>query len=198
MEGVNEFVQNLRCMLTAAFVRTVGERDRIHVTRSNGSEVSWVFPTYGDVLPHDMIHLIVESAYGVKRGFWGRVDAGLDPRAAAEKMNRLSGHDKYAAFGDDLGELLLAEALANAGWVMIDSSVEDLYAQIAAACGEMSIVPPVLLSTERVAQVRSVILHLSRQWKGFRPKGAIQLQFDPLNPVRGFEQTLKEAEVNQG
>ena len=39
-------------MLHAAFVRTVGAPDRIYVTRSDRSEVSWPFPTYGDGLPH--------------------------------------------------------------------------------------------------------------------------------------------------
>ena len=66
-------------MLNASFVRTVGDRDRIYVRRSDGSEVNWVFPTFGDAPPHDMIHLVVESAFGVTQGFWGRVDAGIDP-----------------------------------------------------------------------------------------------------------------------
>ena len=35
--------------LRARFVRTVGERDKVYVRRSDGSETSWVFPTYGDV-----------------------------------------------------------------------------------------------------------------------------------------------------
>ena len=66
-------------VLRASFVRVAGQRDRIYVLRSDGSEVSWVFPTYGDMVPHDLVHVVVESAFGLKNGFWGRVDAGVDP-----------------------------------------------------------------------------------------------------------------------
>ena len=179
-------------MLNASFVRRAGERDRIYVTRSDGSEVSWVFPTYGDVPPHDMIHLIVESAFGLAQGFWARVDAGADPGVITAQANRMGGRNKYAAFGDDLSGLALAEALANPGWLMAESSVDDLHNQIAAACREASLTPPVLLSTERTAQVRAVLMHLAKRWKGLYPKGAIQLQFDTTSPVRSFEQFFRD------
>ena len=50
-------------MLKASFVRTVGDRDRIYVVRSDGSEVNGAFPAYGDALPHDLTHLVVEAAF---------------------------------------------------------------------------------------------------------------------------------------
>jgi hypothetical protein len=88
----------------------VGERDRIYVTRTNGNEVSWVFATYGNVPPHDMIHLIVESAFDVAQGFWGRVDAGADSGRIMAQANRVGGPNKYAAFGEDLSDLRCAKA----------------------------------------------------------------------------------------
>jgi hypothetical protein len=184
-------------MLKASFVRTLGERDRIYVTRSDGTGVNWAFPTYSGVPPHDMIHLIVESAFGVTHGFWGRVDAGADPGVIAARANRRGGRDKYAAFGDDLSGLQLAEALANSGWLMNDSPAEVLQNQIVAACREVSLPAPVTLSTELTTQVRSVLKHLATQWKGLTPKGAIQLQFDRQDPRRGFQQLLSEATVQQ-
>jgi hypothetical protein len=36
--------------MEVSFVRIRGQRDRICVHRTDGSEVSWVFPTYGDEL----------------------------------------------------------------------------------------------------------------------------------------------------
>ena len=176
-------------------VRTVGDRDRIYVRRSDGSEVSWVFPTYGDVPPHDMIHLIVESAFGVTQGFWGRVDAGVDPSVIAVLANRAGGRNKYAAFGDDVSGLVLAEALANPGWLMNVNSAEALQNSIVAACREANMEPPILLSTKRTAQVWAVLKDLARQWSGLKPRGAIQLLFDPLNPFRGFEQFLRNEAV---
>src|SRR5262249_37159052 len=103
--------------MEVSFVRVRGQRDRIYVHRTDGSEVSWGFPTYGDELPHDLIHLVVEAAFGVRRGFWGRVDAGADPARVNDEANRLGGAEKYRGFGDDRAELLLAEGLANAGWL---------------------------------------------------------------------------------
>jgi hypothetical protein len=184
-------------MLKATFVRTVGDRDRIYVTRSDGSEVSWIFPTYGDVPPHDMIHLIVESAFAVTQGFWGRVDAGVDPGVIAEQANRIGGRNKYAAFGADLSSLVLAEILANIGWLMEGNSAEVLQNQILMACREASVEAPVPLSAERTAQVRNVLHHLVGKWRRLKPKGAIQLSFDPLNPDRSFDQLLKDEAVQQ-
>jgi hypothetical protein len=185
-------MDRLRPMLKASFVRTVGERDRIYLTRSNGSEVSWVFPTYGNAPPHDMIHLIVESAFGVTQGFWGRVDAGADPGVILAQANRIGGRNKFAAFGDDMSELALAEILANLGWLMTESSAAALHNQIVVTCREAGVAPPALLSTERTAQVRAVLGHLASQWRGLNPKGAIDLVFEPSNPVRGFDRLLSD------
>ena len=95
--------------LKASFVRTVGDRDRIYVVRSDGSEVNWAFPSYGDSLPHDLIHLVVEAAFGLAQGFWGRVDAGADPAAITADANRRGGRNKYSGFGTALSELQLAK-----------------------------------------------------------------------------------------
>ena len=58
--------------MKASFVRTEGAPDRIYVVRSDGSETSWSFPTYGDGLPHDLCHLVVEDesyAFSCRRKF---------------------------------------------------------------------------------------------------------------------------------
>jgi hypothetical protein len=86
--------------------------------------------------------------------------------------------------------LLFAEVLANCGWLGEGNSGEDLQHQIVTICREASLIPPALLSAERAAQVRAVLLHLAERWKGFKPKGAIELQFDPEKPVRGFDTAL--------
>ena len=54
------------------------------------------------ILPHDLVHLIVESAFGLRSGFWGLVDSGLDPR-------RIDPHDYPKE-----SEIMRAEALASA------------------------------------------------------------------------------------
>lgn len=124
-------------VLRASFVRTIGERDRIYVVRSDGSQVDWAFPSYGDALPHDLIHLVVEAAFGLAQGFWGRVDAGADPGAIMADANRRGGRDKYLGFGTDRSELQLAEVLANPGWLVGKQSTAVLREGVSGvgACG---------------------------------------------------------------
>ncbi|WP_322750757.1 MULTISPECIES: hypothetical protein [unclassified Frankia] len=64
--------------LTVSFTRRRGQLDRVHVTRSDASTTRWEFPSYGDVLPHDLVHLIVEVELGLTDGFWGLIDQGAD------------------------------------------------------------------------------------------------------------------------
>ena len=182
-------------MLKASFVRTVGDRDRIYVVRSDGSEVNWAFPNYGDALPHDLIHLVVEAAFGLAQGFWGRVDAGADPGALMADANRRGGRNKYSGFGAALSELQLAEALANPGWLVGEPSTASLRENIIAACQESGLAVPALLSTERIDQVRVVLKHLSSQWRGFSPKGAVDLAFNPRDPSGTFDRLSKEEAV---
>jgi hypothetical protein len=65
-------------VLQVSFVRHRGHRDRVYVTRSDGSSTGWEFPSYGDDLPHDLCHLVVEDGLGITDGFWGLVDQGTD------------------------------------------------------------------------------------------------------------------------
>jgi hypothetical protein len=64
--------------MRVSFVRHRGRRDHVFVTRSDGSVAAWAFPSYGDDLPHDLSHLVIEEALGIARGFWGMVDAGMN------------------------------------------------------------------------------------------------------------------------
>jgi hypothetical protein len=172
-------------VLSATFVRTQGERDRIYVRRSDGSEVSWAFPTYGDGLPHDLVHLVVEAAFGLSDGFWGRVDGGVDPRQINHDANRGGGRDKYAAFGADRSRLLLAETLANAPWRSAEATHEQLCAQLEAACG-----PSLEVSPEAVRRVRQFLDRTAASWRGLRPSGSLRLDFDRADPKGGFDRAF--------
>src|SRR5262245_31757127 len=113
-----------------SFVRIQGERDRVYVKRSNGSEVSWVFPSYGNFIPHDLVHFVVETAFGLKNGFWGRVDAGIDVARINAEANRIGGANKYAGFGADQVELYIAEALGATLWSSTETPDAELLAGI--------------------------------------------------------------------
>ena len=44
-------------MIQVSFFRNRRGRDRVYVTRSDGTAAGWDFPTYCDGLPHDLCHL---------------------------------------------------------------------------------------------------------------------------------------------
>src|ERR1700733_3734275 len=146
--------------LRVTFVRTVGAKDRVYVAREDGSETSWDFASYGDELPHDLVHLIVESRFGVHGGIWGRVAAGADLGLINAIANRVGGRDKYRELGDDLDEVYLAETLANAPWTRAETAA-DVSAQL----------PDIDIAT--IEAVRAELLALRDRWRALVPKGAI-------------------------
>jgi hypothetical protein len=163
--------------MRATFVRTAGQPDRVYVNRSDGSEVSWSFPTYGDGLPHDLVHLVVEAAFGLQAGFWGRVDEGADPRIINAEANRVGGARKYAAFGNDQRELCLAEALAGAPWWIVDESDEAVREAIRRNCARSGVSPPEDMTDERIQGVRAELARLAQRWRALVPKGALEIGF---------------------
>lgn len=172
-----------RPLLLASFHRRPQERDQIEVRRRDGSEASWRFPTYGGVLPHDLVHLVVECGFGLTRGFWGLVDAGVDP----EEANR-PGADRFRAFGEDHGELLAAEGLCTVHWH--DPALDELALCEAAAagCAAFGVEPPPTLGPARAAAVREAITRLRARLRG--PSTSLSLSFDPEDPEAGLDQML--------
>jgi hypothetical protein len=168
-------------MLRATFVRTAGQPDRVYVVRPDGTEVSWSFPSYGDMLPHDLVHLVVEAAAGLRDGFWGRVARGVDPARVNALADGAAGKlaDKYAGYGDDLRELVVAEALAAYPWTADDP---DYRAAVLADWRERigaGVEPP---SSERIATVRAMLEALTARWRTLLPKGSLVVEFDPDAP----------------
>jgi hypothetical protein len=158
------------------FVRHAGAPDRIYVVRDDGTESSWSFPSYGDGLPHDLVHLVLERRLGLRGGFWGRVAAGVEVSRINAMANRSGGKGKYAGFGDDLGELYLVEALAGAAWGMSELSDAELLAMITANLGSGLSAPPDL-TVETIAKLRGELEQLRRQWQAQVPKGALHFLF---------------------
>ena len=146
--------------MTIRFVRIAGEKDRIYVKRSDGTELSWTFPSFGNEIPHDMVHLVVEKYFGLREGFWGRVDRGVDPKIVNQQANREGGKDKYAGFGEDLSELYLAETLA----------------ALASGYRDPAKFPEGVTETS-FADVDRELYDLRVQWRSLLPKGTIELTF---------------------
>src|SRR5580698_7466160 len=96
--------------LEAAFVRQRGRRDRVYVTRHDGSSTAWDFPSYGDRLPHDLCHLVVEEGLGIVEGFWGLVDRGVEVKLIDDQATLVrDGRPLVEEVGVDFSDLMRAE-----------------------------------------------------------------------------------------
>jgi hypothetical protein len=151
--------------LRVAFVRHRGRRDRIYVTRQDSTTASWDFPSYGDDLPHDLVHLVVESALGIGDGFWGLLDAGVDVTLVDNQAKLVrEGRPLVDEPGFDASGLIRAEeAVAVVG-----------------APDELSTWPD-RPSPTQVAALRGRLADLAEQWRQLDDGTALSL----LYPGRG-------------
>jgi hypothetical protein len=165
--------------MKVTFVRTRNAPDRFYVRRDDGSEVSWSFPTFGDALPHDLVHLIVEQMFGIPDGFWGRVAGGADPAKINAEANRKGGAlaNKYSAFGDDLRGIYLAESLAGLPWGVPGVSYDDMLELAFASCGKFGIELPSNVNADTLRAVQHRLFDLGTQWRALGDKGSLELAF---------------------
>jgi hypothetical protein len=169
-------------VLCATFDRAPGRWDRIKARRSDGSEVSWEVPTYRASLPHDLVHLVVESAFELRLGLWGHVDRGRDPAKINEAASRARGGDRSYGFGDDLEELLMAEGLTAVHWY--DPALEDasVCEDIIDRCAEFGVGPPPTLAPTRVGVVRAVLRAERARFREAGGRRVATFSFDVGNP----------------
>lgn len=169
------------------FVRTGGKHDRVYAKRSDGSETSWTFPTYGDEVPHDLVHLVVEAVFDLRDGIYAHVDRGVEMARVNEIANRLGGAKKYERQGLGSPDILVSEALAAGAWSFEDIADDFRVQKIADACVTYGVTSPPSLTAARVARARELLHQLRSRWSGLRAKEAIKLSFNPASPASSLE-----------
>ncbi len=97
-------------------VRTAARMHRAYLVPDGGSTTTIPIVDYGDALPHDLVHYCVETALGLRWGFWGLAFAGAQfdvVRAATARNPRgaIAAEYQDPLIADHLDELLEAEAL---------------------------------------------------------------------------------------
>jgi hypothetical protein len=174
--------------LTVSFVRHRGKRDHVYVTRQDGSSCDWEFPTYGNQLPHDLCHLVIEEMLAISNGFWGLVEQGMEARLVNDQGTLAKDGRTLSASGFDFSDLVRAEeavallapvgfrfdqvgALAVARQSVVDRAREP---DVAAQLGFK--LPPGC-STEVVTATGVRLGELREQWRELHDGGAITLSF---------------------
>jgi hypothetical protein len=176
-------------VLTVSFVRNRGKRDHVYVTRQDGSSCDWAFPTYGDQLPHDLCHLVIEEMLAIPSGFWGLVEQGMEV-SLVDDQGTLTKDGRTLAdhFGFDFSDLVRAEeavALLAPIGMQFDQSGELAVARQSIAeratesdvAAQLGFTLPPGCSTEVATATRERLCDLREQWRKLDDGGAITLSF---------------------
>jgi hypothetical protein len=179
-------------MLEVTFVRRRGSRDHVYVARGDGSSIGWDFPSYGDGLPHDLCHLVVEDELALTDGFWGLVDRGVEVGLVDNQATLMrNGKPLVEEVGVDLSGLVQAEgavavlagpavAIELAGDLAVARLASRPHAShvtgdVAAALGfEL----PASATPDALAAIRARLHELADRWRTLEDGAGITLGFE--------------------
>lgn len=155
--------------------------DSLEAHPGMGVAVRFSTPHKGPV-PHDAVHLFVERAFGLQRGFWGLVAEGLAPDDL-QALASAGGHPSASRAGaPDPGivQLLQAERLVEIFeadlWGGGQGDEADLISLAGTACAQ-SHVPPPPVPEGAVAQVRADLAAFARTWTALPRGGEVELEW---------------------
>lgn len=157
--------------LIARKLESGGKYDRLRVLRDDGSETGCEMPRQG-VLPHDLVHAVVESYLHLNDGFLGLVAKGADI-AFAEKNFR-DYIDPVRHF-----EVAQAESVVEGLQTQLWQGVFDFSAFIAGvqgACAMRGVAVPTISEADGQAMFDTA-LRLNEQWRQVPAKAEFTLTF---------------------
>lgn len=141
--------------------------DLISVLRRDGSRAAVRFPKKGP-FPHDAVHWVAETTFGIERGFWGTVADGLDPQQVGELAKAL-GHPSAARPGkpeEEITQLIQSERLVECLEAELWSRPADFdtfVSVLAAACAESRVAAPAI-DADSLERARLTLKELSSTW----------------------------------
>jgi hypothetical protein len=177
--------------LEVTFVRHRGERDHVYVTRSDSTNCDWSFPTYGDQLPHDLCHLVIEEPLQIRNGFWGLVEQGMEVQLIDDQgVLSKDGRPIFEHSAFDASDLIRAEEavalLAPIGMQVVQVGALAVATRSATGSTEqrssevmlhLGFTLPAAATAEVVASIRERLLELQREWASLVDGGSITLHF---------------------
>jgi hypothetical protein len=138
------------------------------------------FPKKGPI-PHDAVHLIVESALEMTQGFWGMVAGGADPMQIQD-LAKAAGHasaKRAMPPEPTIVELIQAERLVECFEAELWSPGADLetFRGVAAAACEASHVPCPDLPDAVIVAIRNRIAAFAYDWRELQMGQDISLRW---------------------
>ncbi len=146
--------------------------DHLACVRADGSRCEVAMPRQG-ILPHDLIHLLVESRLGFSDGFIGLVAKGADPQATAEQLHTAAdpARQTQAAQAEAVVESLQAQL-----WSGSFDAALFRYG-VATACAMRAVPVPELGSDARWHSVFDEVERLGGDWNRLPPMAQWELAF---------------------
>jgi hypothetical protein len=146
--------------------------DRLTYRRADGSMTEAVMPRQG-ILPHDLIHYVVESGLGLRHGFTGMVARGANVTFAMETTHDPAGKDVQT---EAIQVEAIVEALQSQLWSgQFDNA--DFLEGVRTAC--LMHDRPAFVFSEADAGQRlfDAVLALDAEWQAIPFHGSLTLQF---------------------
>jgi hypothetical protein len=146
--------------------------DRLRYVRADDSTTDAQMPRQG-ILPHDLVHYVVESALALREGFTGLVARGMDVKFV---MNGAAEPDALQAGTEAMQVEAIVEALQSQLWSG-QFSADDFFEGVRAACDAHD--QPNFVFTDPAAGQRmyDAALALNAQWASVPFHGSLTLDF---------------------
>ena len=148
-----------------------GKYDRLRVVRDDGSETGCDMPRQG-VLPHDLVHAVVESRLGLREGFLGLVAKGADIAFAEKNFRDYIDPERHfeVAQSESVVEGLQTQLWAGA------FDFAAFHAGVAGACAMRGVAVPVISERDGQAMFDAAV-RLNSQWRQVPVKAEWELPF---------------------
>ncbi len=149
--------------------------DQLRCIRRDGSETSTMMPRQG-VLPHDLIHYVVETTLGYDHGFLGLVAKGSDISFAMEQTHDIGN----AALADQATH---AEAVVESLQAQIWSGAFDMdmfHAGLEGACGMRARPVPDLDGVDVNTALYGGVMALGQRWQQTPYHASLELDMPGL------------------
>lgn len=160
-------------MKLVARKRPANERlDRLEYVRDDSTRSTIDMPRQG-ILPHDLIHYVVEQGFAMRDGFLSLVAAGGDARYVMEMAHDASNRDRAARA---VQAEALVEALQTQLWAgAFDREAFEYGVQTAASARGIAV--------PELGRDAEALFHrardLAQQWAQVPPHGTLELEFTP-------------------
>jgi hypothetical protein len=143
------------------------KRDRLKYVRRDGTHSEIDMPRQG-ILPHDLVHCIVEQAFGYTDGFMGRVADGASPQfAESVDMTRTR-------------ELSIAESAVEAMQTQLASGQFDYEAfayGLEMACAVRKVTDVVIPQSATAREAFDRATQLNAVWRSVPPMQTLEVHF---------------------